>query len=358
MTPVLSVENLQIGLLHKECLYYPSVQTSFEIQPEEFWGLVGESGSGKSITALALLGIHEVYPGILGGSIYYEFSDRPVNLLGQLPEYVTHKNSSLRKDYQGWRKYVQTFMKPFWGKYFGIVFQDSVQALNPYLPVGIQMQDAMNFLNISGEEKKERAIQLLKEVRLRNPEAVYQSFPFELSGGMAQRVMMAIALVGNPEFLVLDEPTFALDVTLQASVTDLLVELRNKRKISGLIISHDLKFVSRVASKIAVMLAGDIWEIGKSEEITHRDFPWKHPYTEYLLKKGELDISAEASDPTIILPGDKDRGCRYRTRCADFQENVPGVNKRRCEAERPPIFSVFGDHGIRCWKFAKAGRDE
>lgn len=353
MKPILSVKNLKIGLAHKKHLYFPSQETSFEVKRNTFLGIVGESGSGKSLTLNALTGIREISPGILEGEITYRFSDKEVKILDELPRYMFGRNGSTQKNFQLWRKHVLSKMKPLWGNYIGLVFQDSVRSLNPYLTVGQHMYDALSFTNLSLSEKKEKALQMLREVQLRNPEKVFYSFPHELSGGMAQRVMLAISLVGDPEFLILDEPTVGLDVTLQTAITDLLHNIQKKHEISGLVVSHDLKFISRITQTVVVMLAGEIWEIGAAQDITHEEFPWKHPYTEYLLRKAELGIERDNMDTNLHLPEKGSTGCRYRSRCAHYQQCSDAAFKSRCDNERPPLINVYEEHFIRCWKFTR-----
>ncbi|MHB2149232.1 ABC transporter ATP-binding protein [Calditrichota bacterium LG25] len=354
--PILEVKKLRIGLGRTFPLFYPSYETEFSIERNTILGIVGESGSGKTLTSMAILGIHEVYPGILQGEVNYHFSSNvSVRLLDRLALFKNVNGSPYPQvRFKAWRNNVEQLMRKIWGKYIGIVFQDSVQSLNPFLSVGSQMMDALTIQGISEEEKYDRVMDLLKEVNLRNPQAVFKSFPHELSGGMAQRVMIAMGIIGNPEFVMLDEPTIGLDVTLQAAITDLLLNIWEKRRLSGIIISHDLKFISRVTQKIMVMLGGEVWEIGPAHVLTDLKEERKHPYTKYLLLKSDLNRQVETvetgTDVPVLQHG-SDRGCHYRTRCVFYNKYANPQLKKKCETQRPPMIQVADNHSVRCWQF-------
>ena len=354
MSVLLEVKNLTVGLQNQSRLLFPSLNISFTVGKNEFLGIVGESGSGKTLTVLSLLGLQEVYPGILDGKVVYHFSHTSVDLLASLPGYLNRSNGRVEKRFVPWRRHVQRTMRPVWGRYIGVVLQETHRSLNPYLNIGTQMIDAMNHLPLSRQEKEERALKALQQVRLRNPEQLLYAYPHELSGGMAQRVMIALSLVAEPELLVLDEPTIGLDVTLQASMTDLLREIQENRSMSGIVISHDLKFISRVTRRIAVMLFGEIWEVGPAQWVTHDEFPWKHPYTEYLLERADLNSLPKEEDRALGLPDGSSKGCRYRFRCPVYRKASPEL-KELCRRKAPPMINVYENHYVRCWKFAEVG---
>ncbi len=355
MNPILEVNNLQIGLGRRYPLFFPSYESDFSIERNTLLGIVGESGSGKTLTSMAILGIHEVYPGILRGEINYHFSDKSIRLLDNLKLFKNLNGSSYPQvRFKSWRNHIEQLMHKIWGKYIGIVFQDSVQSLNPYLTIGTQMLDALKFQDLSEKEKYDHIMALLNEVNLRNPEAVFKSYPYELSGGMAQRVMIAVGLIGNPEFVMLDEPTIGLDVTLQAAVTDMLLKIWESRNLSGMIISHDLKFISRVTQKIMVMLGGEVWEIGPAHVLTDLNEERKHPYTKYLLLKSDLNREVETVETGTDVPTlqrGTNKGCHYRSRCIFYHKYADSKLKKKCESERPPMIRINNEHSVRCWQF-------
>jgi peptide/nickel transport system ATP-binding protein len=267
MSIILSVSNLSLKTAGKTLLN----KVSFEIKEAEIFALVGESGSGKSLTSLAIMRL--LPDAIVVNSGNVDFRDVP---LFSLPEY---KMQSIR------------------GKSIAMIFQEPMSALNPVMTVGDQVAEVLKMhLGLSRSEAKDRVIDLFNEVALKDPEQRYSWYPFQLSGGQKQRVMIAMALACEPDLLIADEPTTALDVTIQAQILDLLKELRDKRSLSILFITHDMAVVSEMADRVAVMKEGEILE----------QAPWRefflhpvHPYTKKLLhdameSKEQRDKNKEA----------------------------------------------------------------
>lgn len=229
---------------------------SFSLKPGHTLALVGESGSGKSVTGRAILGILEANAHVTAGQIRYEHQD-----LLQLKE---SELVQLR------------------GRRIAMVFQDPLSSLNPLMPIGKQITEVMRLkLGASGAEARKRALQLLQEVGIHEAERCFTQYPHQLSGGMRQRVVIAIALAADPEILICDEPTTALDVTIQAQILELLEGLKQHRGLSMLFITHDFGVVAQMADDVAVMYAGKIVEYGTTEEIFYDP---RHPYTRALLR--------------------------------------------------------------------------
>jgi len=254
--PLLVVEGLRLGLVAagRERILVDGV--SFQIRPREAFGLAGESGSGKSLSALAILGL--LPPGIrvLGGSVRFAGTE----LLGR----------------------GESFLRPFRGGRIAIVFQEAMSAFNPVLRVGRQVEESLEVHRpeLGRAQRKDVVRDLLSEVGLTEPERVARSYPHELSGGMLQRALLAMALAGEPELLIADEPTTALDVTVQARILDRLAEIRLERELALLWISHDFAVLARICSRLAVMRQGRIVEEGDRARILKEP---RESYTRALL---------------------------------------------------------------------------
>ena len=231
----------------------------FQLQKGETLGLVGESGSGKSVTSLAIMRLLPPQAVIRGEVLFGPNGTGPENLLTLDPE----------------------AMRRLRGSKISMIFQEPMTALNPVMRVGEQIAEAVRAHNaVSKQEARDRAVEALKEVAIPDPERRARDYPHQLSGGMRQRVMIAMAIVNRPELLIADEPTTALDVTIQAQILDLLAELRQKFQLAMLFISHDLAVVSKVADRVAVMYAGNLVELASREQIFRAP---AHPYTRGLL---------------------------------------------------------------------------
>ena len=327
MEKKLEVKNLRVSFRSPNGLVQAVRGLSFELYEGETLAIVGESGSGKSVTAKAIMGILPVNAEEAEGEILYGGK----NLL-KTPEKEMHK---LR------------------GDEIAMIFQDPLSSLNPIVRIGRQITEAMLLKNrsarrrgekvkkLTGREAKERAIGLMREVGIDDPEKRFYQYPFEFSGGMRQRIVIAIALAANPKILVCDEPTTALDVSVQAQILDLINRLKKERKLSVLFITHDLGVVASVADRIAVMYAGKIVEYGSAEEIFYDP---KHPYTWALLSSSpDLDTkdrleAIPLSPPDMISPPKGDAfACRNKYALEiDFEEH-------------PPFFKVSETHYAATW---------
>ncbi len=316
-TILLSVEDLKVYFRGDETLARAVDGLSYEVRQGETVCLVGESGCGKTVSALAVLGLIPMPPGeIAGGRILFEGR----NLLDLAEEE----------------------MQDIRGNHISMVFQEPLTSLNPVFTIGDQIEEGIKIHeNVEPEDLRMRSIQLLKDVGIPSPEDRLKDYPHQLSGGQRQRVMIAMALACNPDLIIADEPTTALDVTIQAQIMDLFGSLQEKRSMSVLYITHDLGVVANIADRVYVMYAGIIAEKGTTSQIF--DEP-RHPYTQGLLaslplraKRGSRLHSVKGIVPD---PAYKPDGCPFHPRC-DFAIET-------CRARFPDMCDYGNGHQSRC----------
>ena len=293
----------------------------FEIYPAETLAVVGESGCGKSVTALSLIRLVGVPGKIVEGSIVFQGED-----LTQLDE----------QD-----------MVQIRGNAISMIFQQPASSLNPVFRIGYQVAEVLiTHQNISQAEAWKQAVQLLRRVGIPDPESRANAFPHQISGGQAQRVMIAMMLANMPNLLIADEPTTALDVTIQAQILDLMRQLRDEFGTAIMLITHDMGVVAEMADRVAVMYAGQIVEY--TDVYSLFDEP-HHPYTQGLL--ASIPVLGANKDILSSIPGSVPNlfnlptGCRFAARCKARIER----NLTRCTEETPPLIQVKGDHLARCW---------
>ncbi len=289
---------------------------SFRVGPGETLGLVGESGCGKSVTAYSILQLLPSPPAQYAGG---EIRFRDDNLLA----FDDEQMRSIR------------------GQMISMIFQEPMSSLNPIMKIGRQIAEAiLEHQRVSKREAKARAIEMLRRVRIPSPEARFNEYPHQLSGGMKQRAMIAMALVCRPQLLIADEPTTALDVTIQAQILDLLNEIQDEFDMSVLLITHDLGVVAETCDRVAVMYAGKIVEHASVVDLFEKP---KHPYTHGLFRS--LPTLTEKKQQLAVIPGavpsplDFPSGCRFRTRCSMAQEI--------CK-EEPPLREIMPNHFAAC----------
>jgi oligopeptide/dipeptide ABC transporter ATP-binding protein len=318
MTRVLDVRDLRISFPASDGRrFHPVDGVSFSLDRGETLALVGESGCGKSLTSLALLRLVPP-PGRIDSGSAIRLGDTDVLAL---------EGEALRQ---------------IRGRSIGMIFQDPMTSLNPVFTAGDQIAEAVRaHLRVSKAEARERARALLQEVGIPDPAERLDAYPHQLSGGMRQRVMIAIALAAEPEILVADEPTTALDVTVQAQILEVLDELRRRRGMAVLLITHDLGIVAGRADRVAVMYAGQIVEEATTADLFARP---SHPYTQGLFASvPRITGPVQRLTPirgTVPPPTAWPDGCRFRPRCPQAFE----------KSERPPeLLPVGPGHRMRCW---------
>jgi len=317
--PLLEIDQLQIDFVLRNGVVHAVRDVSLSIHPGESVALVGESGSGKSVTALAAMGLLKLPGKIRGGDIRW----KGASLLGDSGA------ESLRR---------------VRGKDLAIVFQDPMTSLNPLFTVGTQLTEVLRrHLNMTKGQAKERAAELLDLVGISSPRERLQQYPHEFSGGMRQRALIAMALACEPELLIADEPTTALDVTIQAQILELVAEIRDRLGLAVLMITHDLGVVAGLCQRVAVMYAGKIVEEGPIDEMFADP---KHPYTRGLLASTpRLDSVAQrltgiaGSPPRMDAPPP---GCAFAARCSQRID--------RCLTESPALLlSAETGRSLACW---------
>ena len=292
---------------------------SFDVREGEILGIVGESGCGKSVTSQCILRLNPEPPGFFeSGSILYKGED-----------IVKKSDREMRK---------------IRGTEISFIFQDPMTSLNPTMTVGKQIEEIfVGRKGMSRKEIKERTLEILRLVGINEPERRYKQYPHELSGGMKQRVMIAIALVGKPSIIIADEPTTSLDVTIEAQILDLLKDLREKMNTSIILITHDLGVIAKMCDRVLVMYGGKIAERGTVEEIFYET---AHPYTAGLIKSiATLDTSKDhklvpidGTPPDLFSPP---HGCPFAARC-EFAMKV-------CYERQPEFHQLSPEHTCACW---------
>jgi len=319
---LLEVKDLKTYFFTEEGVVKAVDGVDFKVFPGKTLGIVGESACGKSVTAFSIMRLLD-YPGkIVGGEVIFKGEDL------------------LEKSEEEMRK--------IRGKEIAMIFQEPMTALNPVLTIGFQISEALiTHFKLSKEEAKQRSIELLRKVGIPIPEQRVNEYPYQLSGGMRQRAMIAMALSCDPSLLIADEPTTALDVTIQAQILDLMISLLKEFKGSLIIITHDLGVIAEIADQIAVMYAGKVVEYAEKRTIFYHPL---HPYTLGLLNSiPRLDVELKRLDtiPGIVPdPLYFPTGCKFHPRCRFATE--------RCYQEEPTLVDrEEGNHLLRCWNVEK-----
>lgn len=326
--PLLSVRDLRTHFLTDDGVVRAVDGVSFDIHARETFAIVGESGCGKSVTSFSILKLLPYPPA-------KHVSGR-IALHGQpLLDVIDGSDTGL----------TERQMRDVRGSQIGMIFQEPMTSLNPVFTCGSQIVEAVQLhRRVSATEAKAIAIDMLGRVGIDEPEVRFGDYPHQMSGGMRQRVMIAIALCCQPELLIADEPTTALDVTIQAQILQLLSKLQRESGLGILLITHDLAVVAESAHRVAVMYASRIVETTSTETLFARPL---HPYTQGLLasapRLGERKSKLDTIPGSVPNPLQHQPGCTFCPRCP------VGRNNPRCQTEQPPLVKVADDHQVACW---------
>ena len=312
--PLLSVRELRTYFLNNKKIVRAVDGVSFEVNKSEIFGLVGESGCGKSATCRSLIRLVQSTGEIVGGEILYNGED-----IVQAPE---KRMAEIR------------------GREIGMIFQEPMNTLNPLTTIGVQLMEVYQRQKLSKAEMTEKAVEMMRLVGIPDPVTRLKDYPHQFSGGMRQRAMIAIALAAQPKLLLADEPTTALDVTIQDQIIRLLLELREKLSMSIILVTHDMGVASRMCDRIAVMYAGRIMEITTSHELFYNP---RHPYTLGLMRSMPLAGKGVRLEPIQGTPPDLSEeitGCPFAPRCKMACD--------RCRTESPALREVEPGHLSAC----------
>ena len=319
--PLLDVKNLKTYFFTEDGVVKAVDGVDFVVYPGEVLGLVGESGCGKSVTSLSVMRLISKPGRIVEGEVHFAGEDL--------------------------MKFTEAEMTHVRGNRISMIFQQPQTALNPVFRVADQIAEVLSIHQYMGkEEGRKRAIELLRMVGIPEAERRADAFPHELSGGMAQRVMIAMALACMPELLIADEPTTALDVTIQAQIIDLMIDLRNKVNASIVLITHDLGVVADMAERVAVMYAGRIVEQADVKPLFAKPL---HPYTQGLM--GSIPVLGKLKKRLEVIPGSVPNlinlpaGCRFAPRCQARIEHQLQI----CTEVEPDLIEILPKHFVRCW---------
>lgn len=315
--PIIEVKNLETTFFLKSGPFRAVNNVSYSIPKGQTLGIVGESGCGKSVTSFSLMRLIDEPGRITGGQVLFQGKD----LL----------------------KLSENEMQEIRGGAMAMIFQEPMTALNPVLTIGYQIDEQiMRHKKCSKKEAKERSIEMLQLVGIPSPKERYDNYPHQLSGGMRQRAMIAMALSCDPEFLIADEPTTALDVTIQAQILELIQTLQKKLNMTVQFITHDLGVISEISDQVMVMYAGQTCEMASTEEIFHHP---RHPYTAALIasrpKFGERVKRLTTIEGSVPAPHELPPGCPFVNRCP---RALP-----HCAPQKPPLVEMSPGHKVACF---------
>jgi peptide/nickel transport system ATP-binding protein len=322
VTPLLAVKHLRVEFPTRHGSLLALDDISFEIAPGEILGVVGESGAGKSLTGAAIIGLLEPPGRITGGEIV---------LQGQRIDTLPYAQ-----------------MRALRGRQIGAIFQDPLTSLNPLYTIGKQLTETiLTHLPVSAQEARQRAIRLLQETGIPAAEQRIDQYPHQFSGGMRQRVVIALALAAEPKLIVADEPTTALDVSIQAQIISLFKRLCKEHGVAVMLVTHDMGVIAETCDRVAVLYAGRVAEIGQVADVIHRP---QHPYTRGLM--GSIPAMSQERERLLQIDGAMPRlnaiprGCAFNPRCPQVMD--------RCRQDRPELMAA-GATQAACWLLPSQG---
>lgn len=333
---LLEIKDLSVEFTTRNGIVKAVRNVNYRVDTGELLGIVGESGSGKSVGMLALMGLLAGNGRVSSGQMIFDGRDI----------------SPLAPEFGGNQKAYEEAMQKIRGNQIGMIFQDPMTFLNPVLRIGTQITEGiLSHEKCTREEAKNRAIQLMKQVGIPGAEERFRQYPFEFSGGMRQRIVIAIALACNPKLIIADEPTTALDVTVQAQIIDLLMQIAREKHTAIIMITHDLGVVSKMCGRVNIMYAGKLVEQGSIDEIFYEP---KHPYTQGLLKSvgthsntGRQNLESIPGTPPDLLK--LNTGCAFMPRCREAM--------KICKDYMPAAHSFETGHCASCWKYCREQAD-
>ena len=319
-------------------------------------GLAGESGSGKTQTVLSILGLTEDAPGVIGGQAWID----DVNVLEGLHHHchsrIIDGQLHVSKDVTKFRKQQEQRLQDIRGNKVAMVFQEPKSSLSPYFSVGDQLREtlAARYGREVAKNYAEQMIPLLERMQFAAPQQILRKYPHELSGGESQRVMLALALIGNPKLLIADEPTTLLDVAIEYRILELLASLLEEKKIALLLITHNLAILKHYVDEVVIMFAGKVVEQGPTAKVIDGSAPVRHPYTE-VLHQAAVSLGLKASAKPVMLSPQREltvkgtRGCCYYSRCR-LKDRLDPAKRAHCSNDEPPLFKVGETHYVACWE--------
>ena len=338
---IIEIDNLQTNFFTDNGTVKSVNGVSFNIPKNKIVGVVGESGCGKSVTSLSIMQLVQSPQGqIVGGEIRYNSNDLGYDENGNKIAYNIAKMPTKE-------------MFNVRGKDITMIFQEPMTSLNPVFTIGYQLDEVMfiHYPEMNKEDVKKHSIDMLNQVGISMPERVYASYPHELSGGMRQRVMIAMALAGDPKLIIADEPTTALDVTIQAQILELLKDIQKKTGCAIMLITHDLGVIAEMADEVVVMYAGKVIEKGTVSEIFKNPM---HPYTIGLQQSKPL-ITSDVNKPLYSIPGQVPNPINLPNTC--FFKNRCTKCVKKCDGLYPNEIKVSDTHYVSCYLYDKEGEN-